>query len=1312
MSQCPTHDVFERLLSDRIADTELELVEHHLEDCASCQQTLQDLSGDATWRAALRQEISGLLEDAEPDEMVDPLGVTAGALDGAPRIVPTVPGYEIAGELGRGGMGVVYQARHIRLNRPCALKMILAGAHAGAEHVARFITEAEAIARLEHPSIVQIRHIGDADRLPFLELEYLAGGGLDSQLDGTPWPASKAARLAEQLAAAIALAHRQGIVHRDLKPSNVLLAADGTPKIGDFGLAKLLDSRSALTQSESVMGSPSYMAPEQAEGHANRAGPAVDVYALGAILYELLTGRPPFRGTTPLETLEQVKTTEPVSPSRLVPGVPRDAETICLKCLQKEPGKRYETAEALGEDLRRFLDGRPVLARRTGGVERAWRWCRRNPWQAVAAALLFFVAVGATVAAFAFRAAGRQTQNNLLEALTEQASARRLSRQMGQRFESLRALERAAGIARELALPPEKFDRLRDQAIASLALPDIKATGRVIEQPAETEACCFDPGRNRYALRLWSGTILVRRVADDREIARFETGRFRDSGVFCFSPDGRYLATTQFRTGVLTVWDVDRNSVAASGLGPVAGTAAQFSPDSRRIALAHSSGDVLIHEIENPGRSRRGWSFKGTVQHLAFRGDGRQIAVTTKESKPVCHILEVDSGQVVRTIPMRSNSSVAWSPDGLTLAMAGDDFKIGLWDIRTGIARARLEGSTNGGVHAAFHPAGTLLASDGWDGRLRLWDAVLGRPVLSLTGYDPAGNASLVVGADGKLVLVSEGRLTTYQIDPALEYRALVHVSREPIHHERPSIRHDNLLAVGSTTGVVLWDLESGTECAYLPIGSTWHIMFDANGDLLTSGATGLWRWPVRLDTERGQFRIGPPSSLPFSRASGQFDEDRAGRVTATARGNHVEVLQSGRVSRIESLDDCRYVAVSPDGQWLATGSHNLGTQVWRASDASKEADLPVRMVRWLAFSPDGKWLMTGNPPCRLWSTGTWTLARELGGAGVCFSSDSRLIAVQDASQIIRLIEVETGRVIARLESPDPSNVNWATFSPDGSRLVVVSENAPAVRVWNLRAIRQQLAGIGLDWDAPALRDVDGASRSALALRPFHVDLGPLAGEVEHFTGPPHTLVERFSAQLKDNPNDDEAYHHRGHAWLRLGRFKEAIDDFTVAFRVRPDDAHLRLALADACNREAWDLVRGSREPERAVELARRAIELAPEDAGNLNTLGVALYRAGRFGEAIQTLERSLAASPGEDKAFDLYFLAMAHHRQGRREHARACLDRGVRWADRQNAAYLRAHPVLPAFRAEAESVLAGPAGELPDDVFVPSIEQPSTKRR
>jgi WD40 repeat protein/Flp pilus assembly protein TadD/predicted Ser/Thr protein kinase len=310
------------------------------------------------------------------------------------RPMPTIPGYEILDELGRGGMGVVYLARQIRLKRRCALKMILAADHASEATALRFQTEAETIARLRHANIAQIYHIGDHEGLVFLEMEYIEGGSLEKQLNGTPWPARKAAELVSALARGVGQAHELGIIHRDLKPGNVLLENDGTPKIADFGLAKALNVQSGLTQTDAIMGSPSYMAPEQAGGHAKEAGPAADVYALGAILYELLTGRPPFKAATLLETLEQVKSTEPVSPSRLVPGLPRDIETICLRCLQKEPAKRYASAAALEEDLRRYQAGEPILARRISGAERAWRWCRRNPAVAGLVATLLVVLVG------------------------------------------------------------------------------------------------------------------------------------------------------------------------------------------------------------------------------------------------------------------------------------------------------------------------------------------------------------------------------------------------------------------------------------------------------------------------------------------------------------------------------------------------------------------------------------------------------------------------------------------------------------------------------------------------------------------------------------------------------------------------------------------------------------------------------------------------------------------------------------------------------------------------------------------------------
>jgi serine/threonine-protein kinase len=356
---------------------------------------------------------------------------------------PTIPGYEILAELGRGGLGVVYKARDQRLKRMVALKMLLAGGHASPEQLARFRAEAEAVARLQHPHIVQIFEVGEHEGRPYFALEYVEGGSLDRRLAGTPQPARRAAELVETLARAMHYAHEHGLVHRDLKPANILLRrkseirnpksetnskseslspkqgapevsvirissfgfvsdfgfriSDFDPKITDFGLAKQLDVDVGQTPSGAIMGTPSYMAPEQAAGQARQVGPAADVYALGAILYELLTGRPPFKGETPLETLSQALAAEPLPPRRLQPKLPADLETICLKCLQKQPGKRYASAGDLAEDLRRFLSGAPIRARPTPWPERVAKWARRRP----ALAALLAVGGGALVTVLA-----------------------------------------------------------------------------------------------------------------------------------------------------------------------------------------------------------------------------------------------------------------------------------------------------------------------------------------------------------------------------------------------------------------------------------------------------------------------------------------------------------------------------------------------------------------------------------------------------------------------------------------------------------------------------------------------------------------------------------------------------------------------------------------------------------------------------------------------------------------------------------------------------------------------------------------------
>ena len=327
----------------------------------------------------------------------------AGLPPEARRPAPSVEGYELLGELGRGSVGVVYKARHRALNRLVALKMVMAGSHVGREQLARFATEARAVAALRHPAIVQIHEIGESGGLPFLSLEYVEGTSLDRKLGGRPQDPREAVRLIAVLADAVHLAHRHGILHRDIKPANVLLTADGAPKLTDFGLAKDLHDHSSQTCAGTLLGTPSYMAPEQACGDLATLGPAADIHALGAILYEMLVGRPPFLGASPYETTMQVVNDEPVAPSRLVGRLPRDVETICLKCLQKDPAKRYHDADALAEDCRRLLRDEPILSRPVSTTERAWRWCRRNPRLAALAAsvagLLVVLAVGSTTAA-------------------------------------------------------------------------------------------------------------------------------------------------------------------------------------------------------------------------------------------------------------------------------------------------------------------------------------------------------------------------------------------------------------------------------------------------------------------------------------------------------------------------------------------------------------------------------------------------------------------------------------------------------------------------------------------------------------------------------------------------------------------------------------------------------------------------------------------------------------------------------------------------------------------------------------------------
>jgi tetratricopeptide (TPR) repeat protein len=424
---------------------------------------IQDLaSSDREVLVQVRREIDAvLMQESQADSrsaqppaiqrVVPPTRATGPDTEPVePAPVAVVPGYRIEDVLGRGAMGIVYRAYHLELKRLVALKMILAGAHATTGEVMRFQKEAEAVARLQHPGVVQIHEIGQHEGLPYLSLELVEGGVLSQRLRDGPWKPRESASLVEKLARAMAYCHNRGVLHRDLKPGNVLLTAEGEPKIADFGLAKKLDAQTAHTLSGAILGTPNYMAPEQAEGKKD-IGPAADVYALGAILYELLTGRAPFLGATSLDTLLQVRTREPVSVRRLQPSAPRDLETVCHKCLQKDPSRRYGTAERLADDLHRFLAGEPIQARPTGRTERLVRWARRSPWVAGLGAAVLLLAVSLAVGFFiAFV--------NISAARSEEARARERAQQFALNEQSAReAADREAARARTEALTSQKL---------------------------------------------------------------------------------------------------------------------------------------------------------------------------------------------------------------------------------------------------------------------------------------------------------------------------------------------------------------------------------------------------------------------------------------------------------------------------------------------------------------------------------------------------------------------------------------------------------------------------------------------------------------------------------------------------------------------------------------------------------------------------------------------------------------------------------------------------------------------------------------
>jgi sugar lactone lactonase YvrE/tRNA A-37 threonylcarbamoyl transferase component Bud32 len=609
--------------------------------------------------------------------------------------------YELLELIARGGMGVVYKARQMSLNRLVALKMILRGELATPRDVARFRAEAEAAANLDHPHIVPIHEVGEHDGQQYYAMRYVEGTSLTRRERAD---ARKEAGLIATVARAVHYAHQHGILHRDLKPSNILMDPAGTPFVADFGLAKRVDADRSLTEPGVLVGTPAYMAPEQAAARRDLTV-AADVYSLGVVLYERLTGQTPFNGEG-VEILRQVQETEPPRPSSLTPGLNRDLETICLKCLEKDPAKRYGSAEALADDLERWLRGEPIEARPVGQAERLWRWCRRNPALAGAVgAAAFFLVLGSLVAS--------------LLAVQALAEARRADQEADNARDSEKLAKENERLIREAKQLSDRRYYASEMKLASLEWEAGQI--RLVEQRLRAHSQGFADAD----LRGFEWYYLQRLCKP--ELRTLEGHMWTISSV-AFSPDGRRLASAD---GTVKVWDVATGQETLTLKGYVVA----FSPDGRRLASASTDQTVKVWAAATGQELLTLKGHKKSVTSVAFSPDGRRLASGSVDW--TVKVWDVATGQESLTLKGHTHvvDSVAFSPDGRRLASASTDQTVKVWDAATGQESLALKGHLDSVNCVAFSPDGRCLASASSDNTVKVWDVATGQESLTLKGH-------------------------------------------------------------------------------------------------------------------------------------------------------------------------------------------------------------------------------------------------------------------------------------------------------------------------------------------------------------------------------------------------------------------------------------------------------------------------------------------------------------------------------------------------------------------------------------------------